>query len=139
MGVVLMIFAYTIEEVINMSTVAMERDSMDRKIISVSKKRQITIPLKFYEHLKLGSEVECSLEDGKIVIQPLHREPSEFSVEILKDLVSQGYSGDELVKQFEIQSKNIKKAVTDMLEEADAIAAGEKKAANFDDIFCSED
>lgn len=122
-----------------MSTVAMERDSMDRKIISVSKKRQITIPLKFYEHLKLGSEVECSLEDGKIVIQPLHREPSEFSVEILKDLVSQGYSGDELVKQFEIQSKNIKKAVTDMLEEADAIAAGEKKAANFDDIFCSED
>ena len=134
MGIVLMIFAYTIEEVINMSTVAMERDSMDRKIISVSKKRQITIPLKFYEHLKLGSEVECSLEDGKIVIQPLHREPSEFSVEILKDLVSQGYSGDELVKQFEIQSKNIKKAVTDMLEEADAIAAGEKKAANFDDI-----
>ncbi len=117
----------------------MERDIMERKIISVSKKRQITIPLKFYEHLKLGSEVECSLEDGKIVIQPLHREPSEFSVEILKDLVSQGYSGDELVKQFEIQSKNIKKAVTDMLEEADAIAAGEKKAANFDDIFCSED
>ncbi len=139
MGVVLMIFAYTIEEVINMSTVAMERDSMDRKIISVSKKRQITIPLQFYKHLKLGSEVECSLEDGKIVIQPLHREPNEFSVEILKDLVSQGYSGKELVKQFETQSKNIKKAVTNMLEEADAIAVGEKKAANFDDIFGSED
>jgi hypothetical protein len=44
-----------------------------------------------------------------------------------------------LVKQFEIQSKNIRKAVTNMLEEADAIAAGEKKAANFDDIFGSED
>ncbi len=132
-------FAYTIKEVTNTSTNVMERDIMDRKIISVSKKRQITIPLQFYKHLNLGSEVECSLEDSKIVIQPLHRKPNEFSVEILKDLVAQGYSGDELVKQFEIQSKNIKKAVTNMLEEADAIAAGEKKAANFDDIFGSED
>jgi bifunctional DNA-binding transcriptional regulator/antitoxin component of YhaV-PrlF toxin-antitoxin module len=122
-----------------MPTIAMERDFMNRKIISVSRKRQITIPLQFYKHLKLGSEVECLLEDGKIIIQPLHREPSEFSVEILKDLVSQGYSGDELVKQFETQSKNIKKAVTNMLEEADAIAAGERSAANFNDIFGSED
>ena len=117
----------------------MSTNIMARKIISVSKKRQITIPLQFYKHLELGSEVECSLEDGKIVIQPLHREPSEFSVEILEDLVSQGYSGDELVKQFETQSKNIKKAVTNILEEADAIAAGERAAANFDDIFGSED
>ena len=131
--------AYTIKEVTNMPTIVMERDIMDRKIISVSKKRQITIPLQFYKHLELGSEVECSLEDGKIIIQPLHRESNEFSVEMLKDLVSQGYSGDELVKQFETQSKNIKKAVTNMLEEADTIAAGEKKAANFDDIFGSED
>jgi len=112
---------------------------MNRKIISVSKKRQITIPLQFYKHLNLGSEVECSLEDGAIVIRPLYREPSEFSVEILKDLVSQGYSGDELIKQFEIQSKNIRKAISNMLEEADAIAAGEKKAATFDDIFGPED
>jgi len=116
----------------------MSTNIMARKIISVSKKRQITIPLQFYQHLELGSEVECSLEDGKIVIQPLHREPSEFSVDIPKDLISQGYSGDELVKQFETQSKNIKKAVTNMLEEADAIVAGEKSAANFDDIFGSE-
>jgi len=117
----------------------MEGDIMNCKIISVSRKLQITIPLQFYKHLDLGSEVECSLEDGKIVIRPLHREPSEFSVEILKDLVSQGYSGDELVKQFETQSKNIKRAVANILEEADAIAAGERSAANFDDIFGSED
>ncbi|MDD2585178.1 MAG: AbrB/MazE/SpoVT family DNA-binding domain-containing protein [Syntrophomonadaceae bacterium] len=112
---------------------------MNSKIISVSKKRQITIPLKFYKHLGLESEVECSLEDGAIVIRPLHRDAGEFSVEILKDLVSQGYSGDELVKHFETQSKNIKNAVSSMLEEADEIVAGEKSAANFDDIFGSED
>ncbi len=31
--------AYTIKEAINMSRIAMERDIMNRKIISVSKKR----------------------------------------------------------------------------------------------------
>ncbi|NLC68511.1 MAG: AbrB/MazE/SpoVT family DNA-binding domain-containing protein [Clostridiaceae bacterium] len=117
----------------------MERDIMDRKIISVSKKRQITIPLQFYKRLNLGNEVECILEDGKMIIKPINLEPSEFSVEILKDLVSQGYSGDELVRQFEIQSKNIKKAVAGMLEEAEAIAAGKKPAADFDDVFGPED
>ena len=116
----------------------LERGITDRKIISVSRKRQITIPLQFYNQLDLGSEVECLLEDGKIIIQPLHREPSEFSVEILRDLVSQGYSGDELVEEFETQSNNIKRAVSHMLEEADAIAAGEKPAASFDEIFGSE-
>ena len=64
----------------------LECDIMDRKTISVSKKRQITIPLQFYKHLDLDNEVECSLEDGAIVIRPVHRGTSEFSVEILKDL-----------------------------------------------------
>lgn len=44
---------------------------MNRKIISVSKKRQITIPIEFYKHLNMGDKVECSLEDGAIVIRPL--------------------------------------------------------------------
>ncbi len=118
---------------------AQERDRKERKIINVSKKRQITIPLKFYQKLGLENEVECSLEDGAIVIRPVYRDTGEFSVEILKDLVSQGYSGDELVKQFEIQNKKIKNAVSNILEEADAIASGEKKAATFDDIFEAED
>ncbi len=122
-----------------MNATLMGRDNMARKIISVSKKRQITIPLKYYKHLGLDNEVECILEDGAIIIRPLKREPSEFSVEILRDLISQGYSGDELIKQFEAQSKNIKKAVAHILEEADAIAAGEKESESFDDIFGSED
>jgi len=121
-----------------MPITARERDSMERKIINVSKKRQITIPLKFYRKLGLGNEVECSLEDGAIVIRPVYRDTNDFSVEILKDLISQGYSGDELIKQFEAQNKNIKSAVGNMLEEADEIASGDKKAAKFDDVFDAE-
>ena len=121
-----------------MPTTAMERAVMERKIISVSSKRQITIPLAFYKQLNLENEVECSVEDGALVIRPLSRDTGEFSVEILKDLVSQGYSGEELIKRFALQSKNIKKAISKMLEEADEIASGEKPAASFDDIFGSE-
>ena len=113
----------------------LESDIRDSKTISVSKKRQITIPLQFYKHLNLDNEVECSLKDGAIVIRPVHRGTTEFSVEILKDLIEQGYSDDELVKQFELQNKNIKKAITNIIEESDAIASGEKSAANLDDVF----
>jgi len=122
-----------------MPATAKERERMDRKIINVSKKRQITIPLKFYEELGLENEVECSLEDGAIVIRPVYRDTSEFSVEILKELVAQGYSGNELIKQFEAQNKNIKTAIGKMLEEANEIASGDKKAATFDDVFEVED
>jgi len=122
-----------------MPAIPKERDRMERKIINVSKKRQITIPLKFFNKLGLENEVECSLENGAIVIRPVYRDNSEFSVEILKDLVYQGYSGDELIKQFKAQNKNIKSAVGKILEEADEIASGKKKSAKFEDIFETED
>ena len=41
-----------------MTKVALEAGIMDRKIISITGKRQLTIPLKFYEKLGLGKEVE---------------------------------------------------------------------------------
>lgn len=121
-----------------MTTLSLERDQMERKIISVSKKRQITIPLPFYKQLDLGNEVECYLEDGAIIIRPLQNNNMEFSVEILKDLVAQGLSGTQLVEQFELESKGIQRAVSSLIEEADQIAAGEKKSASFDEIFGAE-
>ncbi|NLB73907.1 MAG: AbrB/MazE/SpoVT family DNA-binding domain-containing protein [Firmicutes bacterium] len=122
-----------------MSTLATERDYMDSRVIRVSRKRQITIPLKFYEALNLGDQVECSLGDGAIIIRPARRTDDEFSVEILKDLVSKGLSGDELVREFEAERYRVKKAVDRLREEADRIADGVQPAARFDDFFDSED
>ncbi len=122
-----------------MSKYLTEGDYMESKIIRVSQKRQITIPLKFFEKLNLSNEVECSLEDNAIVIRPLQRNQDEFSVEILRELVSKGYSGEELVQQFEIKRANIKQAVHNMLEEADKIADGSITSATLVDIFDSED
>ena len=59
-------------------------------------------------------------------------------MEILKDLVAQGFSGDELIRQFEVESKNIKRAIGIMEDEAESIASGEIPAASFDDVFGKE-
>jgi bifunctional DNA-binding transcriptional regulator/antitoxin component of YhaV-PrlF toxin-antitoxin module len=117
----------------------MEHGQAERKIISVSQKRQITIPLKFYKQLRLENEVECAVQDGALVIRPFNESHSEFSVEILKDLVSQGYSGEELVRRFEAESKQVRNAIGIMLEEAEQIASGEKPSATLEDVFGTED
>jgi bifunctional DNA-binding transcriptional regulator/antitoxin component of YhaV-PrlF toxin-antitoxin module len=122
-----------------MVTTLLERDQMDSKIIRVSKKRQITIPLEFFQRLGISSEVECFLENGAIVIRPLLRHGGdEFSVDILKDLVAKGLSGAELIRQFEIERANIKGAVRKMLEDVDKIADGSVPSATFGDVFNSE-
>jgi len=109
------------------------------KIIRVSKKRQITIPLEYFEDLDLGAEVECSLENGSIVIRPLLRHVSdEFSVDILKELVAKGFSGDELIRQFKIEQANFRGAVRRMAEDVNQIAEGSIPSATFEDIFGSE-
>jgi len=56
-------------------------------------------------------------------------------VEILKELVAQGYSGNEMIKQFEAQNKNIKNVIGKMLEETNEIASCNRKAAKFDNVF----
>ena len=63
-----------------------------------------------------------------------------FLIEILKNLVAQGYSGDELelLTKFAEQRDNIKKAIGLLIDEADEIAAGKQKSATTKDIFGEE-
>ena len=113
----------------------MEGMALERKIINVTGKRQVTIPIKFYERLGLGREVECFLTNDSLVIRPLASTDDGFSMEILKDLVSQGYGGNELLTKFAEQKKAIKKAIGILIEEADEIAAGKRNAVSTKDIF----
>ncbi len=112
-----------------------EPSAHESRIINVSQKRQITLPLKYYQALGLGDQVECSFEDGAIIIRPISKDGGEFSVEILKDLVAQGLSGDELIAKFTQQSQKIKTAIGQMLKDADDLAIGESKSASVEDIF----
>ncbi|NLM38135.1 MAG: AbrB/MazE/SpoVT family DNA-binding domain-containing protein [Firmicutes bacterium] len=123
------------------NTSLMERVALQKKRINVSPKRQITIPLQFYEELGIGSEVECFVKDGALIIKPVHDIDETFAVEILHDLVKQGFQGEELVAKFKEATGGFRKAVEKMIEEADELAAkitddGSSKVA---EIFGRED
>jgi hypothetical protein len=62
----------------------------------------------------------------------------EFADEILKDLISQGYTGDELLAKFKEQRSKVRPAVERMIEEADALAESTGKAQTLDDLFGTE-
>ena len=116
----------------------LKRRNMERKIISVSPKRQITIPLKFFKQVGLGREVECLVQDGAIVIRPLPSDEGEFGVEILRDLVAQGYQGEELVNKFAEQKAKLRTAIGRMMDEADEISSGKRKGASLSDVLGKE-
>ncbi|HOX29456.1 MAG TPA: AbrB/MazE/SpoVT family DNA-binding domain-containing protein [bacterium] len=108
----------------------------NRKIISVTGKRQITIPLRFYERLKLGDQVECFMEDGALVIRPLAEGDDDgVSVEILKKLVARGVKGDKLVAEFAHERERVRVAVGVMKREAGEIASGVREGASAADVF----
>lgn len=123
-----------------MAVGAVRSNSMERKIISVSGKRQVTIPQKYFEALGFGNEAECILQNNAIVIRPIKESAgSEFSEQILADLIAQGLSGQELLVKFKEINKKIAPAMNKLIDEADSIANGDKKGANMADIFGAED
>lgn len=109
-----------------------------RKIIRVSDKRQVTIPLKYYELLGFGREAECTLRENEIVIRPLQESREEFSEEILAELISRGYSGEELLSKFRELRSKIRPAIVSMIKEADEIAEGNRKSLSLAEVFSEE-
>lgn len=123
-----------------MATNAYKSNSMKRKIISVSNKRQITIPQKYFEALGFSDEAECIFQNDAIVIRPFkENKGSEFSEQILADLIVQGMSGQELLAKFKEMNNKIAPAMDKLISEADGIAKGEKRGATLADIFGAED
>ena len=93
-------------------------NSMLKKRISVSKKRQITIPIEFYNRLGIEKEVECYLQNDAIVIRPVRESTGEFDEQILADLISQGLSGSELLEKFKEMRRKVRPAIERLLNEA---------------------
>ena len=110
-----------------------------RKRIAVSGKRQITIPIEFYNQLGIENEVECYVKNGNLIIRPAAPATNgEFAEQILADLIGQGLQGDELLQRFVQTNRAVRPAVETMLAEADDIASGKTKGATMADVFGSE-
>ncbi len=119
-------------------SVVMERETVERKIIKVTGKRQITIPLKFYNQLGIDKDLECYADGKVLILKPLKSGNDDFSVEILSDLISQGYEGQELLDKFKEETKNINNAIKDVIKEAKEIAEGKITGYTIDEVFEEE-
>ena len=112
---------------------------MERKIISISNKRQITIPQSYFERLGFDREAECIMHGSELIVRPVRQSGGEFAEQILADLIGQGYSGQELLAQFKTQQAKIRPAVERMIAEADETAKGNRQPVSLDELFSEED
>lgn len=123
-----------------MSVIEMRKKGMKPKRISVSSKRQITIPLEYFKTLNIEDEVECYLEKDAIIIKPISIDTEgEFSEYILKDLLDEGYSGEELLKEFKKRKNKVRYGVEKMIREADAVAEECENYSSMSDVFEEEE
>ena len=116
------------------------KSSMDIKKIAISAKRQITIPQKFFSMLGFDTEAECLVRGNELVIRPVQTGTGgEFAEQILADLITQGYSGDELLMRFKKAQSQVRPAVEAVIGEAERAAKSETAFASYADIFGAED
>lgn len=113
---------------------------MEKKIVSISSKRQITIPQKFFALLGFDTEAECVVRGNELIIRPAKTNAGgEFAEYILADLIAQGLSGNELLTEFRKKQAKVRLAVEAMIADADEVATGNGDYSTYDDIFNSED
>lgn len=114
--------------------------SSEQKRVTITSKRQFTIPHKYYTELGFAREAVCIKRDGYLIIRPAAPESGgEFAEQILADLIAEGYSGPELLSQFRARQAKVRGAVEVLLEEARLAAKGEGEYSTYDEIFESED
>lgn len=124
-----------------MSTAIMKgRIPMEMKKVSISSKRQITIPQKFFTILGFDTEAECMVRGNELVIRPARvNSGGEFAEQILADLIGQGYSGDELLARFKTAQKEVRPSVERMLARAEEAANSKAEYATYEDVFGMEE
>ena len=101
-----------------MSMAVMERRNtkMARKVLSISSKRQITIPQKFYQTLGFGDEAECIMRGDELIIRPVKTiAGGEFAEQILSELIQEGFSGETLLAEFKKRQAQIRPAAEMMI------------------------
>ena len=122
-----------------MKTIEMEKYLMKPKRISVSSKRQITIPLEYCKELNIKNEVECIIKDNSIIIRPvIDTSQDNFADLILEDLIKEGYKGEKLLEEFKKRKNQIKNKIDDIIDEANKVAENEAPYYTTDDVFKEE-
>lgn len=120
---------------------AMRRSgTMDRKLLRVSSKRQITIPQAFFTKLGLSDQVDCILHGNELILRPVKRDTGgEFAEQILSDLIAEGFSGEDLLQKFKERQAQVRPAVETMIAQAEGAAQGTEAYESYEDVFGAGD
>ncbi|QUE87942.1 AbrB/MazE/SpoVT family DNA-binding domain-containing protein [Exiguobacterium alkaliphilum] len=105
------------------------------KKVAVSSKRQIAIPKEFFDAIGIEKEIIMELNDGVIHIKPVRTHTDDFSEEILADVLEEGFTGNNILKEFQRRKNMIRPAISQMVKEALAST----KPTSLDDLFGDDD
>ena len=108
----------------------------EQKKVTITSKRQFTIPQKFFTELGFDREAICTLGDGMLIIEPAKSENGgEFAEQILADLIAEGYSGQDLLSEFKSKQSKVRPAVEKMLKTAKDAANGIGEYYSYQEII----
>ena len=102
------------------------------KRIKISNKNQITIPSVFMNLLGFKDKADCYVQDGCLIVKPtVPIQEDIFAEEILADLITQGYSGENLLVEFKKIKANIPTAISSFIKESEENAV----PLDFEELF----
>ena len=117
-----------------------------QKRVTISSKRQFTIPQKFFTDLGFGKDAICTMGDGFMIIQPVNEnQEAELSEKILADLIAEGWSGTDLLNEFkrrrsgEAPSKALGSMFTEAQTKPQEIPEDDEFLPFFDESFDADD
>lgn len=114
----------------------MNAAAIKKRTVSISTKRQFTIPQIFYTMLGFSDKAECEVRGEELIIRPaIEKTGGEFAEQILEELVAKGLTGEKLIDEFKKRQSEVRPAVQAMLLEAEKAANGEAESASMSDVF----
>ncbi len=123
-----------------MKTLERKNKTMKTKKISVSEKRQITIPKDFFDALNIGKEIECGMVDNYIIIKPIQENfTDEFSEYILQDILKEGYKDKDILEEFKKRRNELKKAAKEFNNDIDDEIKNISNLKGINEVFGSDE
>ena len=108
----------------------------EQKTLPITSQRRITIPQSFYSELGFKKEAICIKEDGMLIVCPIESDSGNgFSEQIISDLIAEGYSGQELLKEFKNRRSRVRPVIEKMIEAAHAAVQGIGEFSTYDEVF----
>ncbi|MED4353592.1 AbrB/MazE/SpoVT family DNA-binding domain-containing protein [Schinkia azotoformans] len=112
---------------------------LENREITVTGKRQITIPKSFYERLSIDKTLQAFLTPDGIYLKPKQNEDESVYDEdiksIIKKVMSEGYSSEEMVEEIAYRIKKYNEFIDNRIREFEKDLGNESESDDLEDEF----